>query len=734
MNFAPYQNRESLNAPASQVSNVRYTNAGEQALARADGLMGATIAEGFTKLKDTVEQGKALEASNEYNQRMSQGTAELMQLKEQEALDITDQYDQLRKKTMDDIQKKYGNYLRYGAAAQAFQEYTMRDDATRRANMMKYQHAQTEAYRTTQTNNALAVCAQQAADSGYTDEGIDGAIERANPIIGFQFANYGDEKIKEQQRLAAGKFVGDALRFAINTNDFQRTQDLVKRYGKFMPPEQRSAAMAIANKRQKEAEALSQNQIMLNDLGWNASYDDVAGWVRRNFSPPKSGTPLTKEAFFDAVSGQESGGNYEAENGRTGAFGKYQIMPENWPSWAKEAGLSSDAPMTAENQEKVAKHKLGQYYDELGAEGALVAWYAGYRNGKRWVDGEPDAIGEGGHYSWDAPQGNGDEPSIREYVQQALARVPAGDSAVDALALEEKTAEAWKFYRERQGLRDTESKQRISSGVDRMDIMKNQGITDPAAYDEAMNEYIYFPDGTIDEHAAARLGKFGAELRRAAEKEARAKAEGGGKKNNDPFAALTIERMLEEGRSPEEVLQFINDGDFADAKSLINMVVKDWGKGKGVFAQEWEAIKQSVREELRFMDDSAFELRWAMAKHYAWDRLQDWQTEHKGQEVTLTQRKNWLIEGLTEQEYPVKRATYLSGYDTKEMTPAEMYDRGVTSFGYNDKANSQTVTLTDGGTFNITTEQYQRILNGEPARWVVFNGEQPSRGVYNPDE
>lgn len=107
-------------------------------------------------------------------------------------------------------------------------------------------------------------------------------------------------------------------------------------------------------------------------------------------------------------------------------------MPENWPSWAQEAGLSADAPQTPENQEIVAKYKLGQYYDELGAEGALVAWYAGYQNGVRWRDGAADAIGAGGHYSWDARQGNGDEPSVREYVQQALGRAGGAERTVSA--------------------------------------------------------------------------------------------------------------------------------------------------------------------------------------------------------------------------------------------------------------------------------------------------------------
>lgn len=121
-----------------------------------------------------------------------------------------------------------------------------------------------------------------------------------------------------------------------------------------------------------------------------------------------------KEAFINAIAGQESGGDYNAVNGRTGAAGKYQIMPENWPAWAEEAGIGSDAEMTPENQEIVARFKLGQYYDKYGARDAAIAWYGG-----------EGAI----NYSDEAKnrkQGNGNEPSINEYADSVMARMGAG--------------------------------------------------------------------------------------------------------------------------------------------------------------------------------------------------------------------------------------------------------------------------------------------------------------------
>lgn len=129
------------------------------------------------------------------------------------------------------------------------------------------------------------------------------------------------------------------------------------------------------------------------------------------------------ESLVSAIGGQESegSGGYNAKNGRTGASGKYQIMPDNWPSWAEEAGLSADAPMTPENQEIVARHKLREYYDKYGARGAAIAWYGG----------------EGAlNYSDEAlnrKQGNGNEPSINEYANDVMSRMgKSGNMATTA--------------------------------------------------------------------------------------------------------------------------------------------------------------------------------------------------------------------------------------------------------------------------------------------------------------
>ena len=172
------------------------------------------------------------------------------------------------------------------------------------------------------------------------------------------------------------------------------------------------------------AAALDSRSRTADNFGENAVNDALNAGI--------AGAANEKEAFINAIAGQESGGDYNAVNGRTGAAGKYQIMPENWPAWAEEAGIGSDAEMTPENQEIVARFKLGQYYDKYGARDAAIAWYGG-----------EGAI----NYSDEAKnrkQGNGNEPSINEYADSVMARMGAGVGRIDLRSMyadENDTAE-----------------------------------------------------------------------------------------------------------------------------------------------------------------------------------------------------------------------------------------------------------------------------------------------------
>ena len=86
-------------------------------------------------------------------------------------------------------------------------------------------------------------------------------------------------------------------------------------------------------------------------------------------------SPPGLKAFMYAVGKVESGGRYTARNPRSGAYGKYQIMPSNWPSWADRYLGNSRAKQTAANQEKVAAGKFTSLYKSLGSWKRVAYWW-----------------------------------------------------------------------------------------------------------------------------------------------------------------------------------------------------------------------------------------------------------------------------------------------------------------------------------------------------------------------
>lgn len=288
----------------------------------------------------------------------------------------------------------------------------------------------------------LATNAQQAALTWQVNGAPTMYVKNGDTLLQVRAKQEGwsGAQLTEERRKMVTDVAAAAAGAALENEDYDRADEILNQFRPDMD-QQTYWKLARVGKQKQQAKEM--------DTEADEIFNMPGVWDGKNFNAAKAmeyvnarygkdavksagGAIKDKEGFFAAVAGQESGGNYSAQNGRTGAFGKYQIMPENWPSWAQEAGLSADALQTPENQEIVAKYKLGQYYDELGPEGALVAWYAGYQNGERWRDGAQDAIGAGGHYSWDARQGNGDEPSVREYVQEALGRAGGAERTVSA--------------------------------------------------------------------------------------------------------------------------------------------------------------------------------------------------------------------------------------------------------------------------------------------------------------
>jgi Transglycosylase-like domain len=105
------------------------------------------------------------------------------------------------------------------------------------------------------------------------------------------------------------------------------------------------------------------------------------------FAASSATAPPGINRFLYALGQVESGGDYTARNSKSGAYGKYQIMPANWPGWAKLYVGSSTAPWTPVNQETVARGKVTALWNWLDTWPNVAHWWltgSGDTNRANW--------------------------------------------------------------------------------------------------------------------------------------------------------------------------------------------------------------------------------------------------------------------------------------------------------------------------------------------------------------
>lgn len=176
---------------------------------------------------------------------------------------------------------------------------------------------------------------------------------------------------------------------------------------------EQATAYAIAQRTKREQAKLdAARQAMLNSTARNVdtSVGQGVGPDLSFLGGGKTGNS-SFDQFMNSISQQESGGNYHAVNGDSGALGKYQIMPGNLKSWSKQAlGHSITASQFLNSpalQEQIARYQMQQYYNKWGPRGAAIAWYAG-----------PGAVN-----SRNLNKSQGKYPTISGYVASVLRRL-----------------------------------------------------------------------------------------------------------------------------------------------------------------------------------------------------------------------------------------------------------------------------------------------------------------------
>jgi hypothetical protein len=92
-------------------------------------------------------------------------------------------------------------------------------------------------------------------------------------------------------------------------------------------------------------------------------------------APALAADPPQLSRFMQAVAQVESHGNHTAVNKTSGAYGRYQIMPDNWRAWARRYLGDANAKPTPANQERVARAKMSELYRWLGSWERVSYWW-----------------------------------------------------------------------------------------------------------------------------------------------------------------------------------------------------------------------------------------------------------------------------------------------------------------------------------------------------------------------
>lgn len=573
------------------------------------------------------------------------------------------------------------DHLMYQSAQQGFQ------------TVDQYEQKQKEAVTDLRYDNNIQNSCEFVQKNWNNPQALQDEIIRTQLLTSAIYGKRGAEFIESKSRANIGQVVASAVGASITNEDYSTMRNIMDKYGSYLTANQRAAFEKVAY--DKESSAFERNTA--KDL--YAKYGDNEEAVRKALEGMKGFSEGGNE--FDnlvaAIGGQESGGNYNAKNGRTGASGKYQIMPDNWPSWSQEAGLPAGAEMTPENQEIVARFKLKQYYDKYGARGAAIAWYGG----------------EGAlNYSADAmnrKQGNGDEPSINEYADSVLARMGTGHSTHNMS--QDEQDRIMKQYRTIKADHDrieTYKKNKLFEGIkseifsmfnngtsysDAMAWATNQAGSDPDKYVTYRNAVtaIYGPQG--------RSGSSGSGGR-----------EGIAKLGSDGKEAVIS--MLEAGRfkSKAEFLAFARShGATNSDMNSLDKSYDNWLSGAGEYAYDWDGLCKYA------MGSSSNDKVKQGLKIYGKQWVRMYRAEHNG----MNPDESVLVDAM-------KQAITTRTFGTYVTKPGFLWDSTKT-FSGNDALLAKAgiarvekiaddwyhVTYFDGSDGNVNGGYLDEVMNGD---------------------
>lgn len=345
-----------LGAPASKVSNVRYDNSGQQAVARESTQTGRIIQAGVEQVREQIIRTDVLQTNNEYVKRTNELRMQLMQKKEKGALDIVSEYEAGERKIRSELMAQSPQSIRYGKGAMLFDYSAQQTDNANRRVLGQYRAQQFEAWQNTTFANSINSSVQKAVLSPNDPAVIADVQKEIDYAINSRYGTYGRERLDLEYRKWTG-VLGQALIDRSYANgDINTAEAYVEKYGPYMDPGVTSAYAKNVYARKQEERQFKMGQSLYATFGEDegAARDYIFG---DNFKTEVDGKAIVKAANADI-------GNNYGENTCTISINR----------WLRSAGAKEGNTWAPTNMADAKKN--GAFFTQRNQlrDGDIVYW------------------------------------------------------------------------------------------------------------------------------------------------------------------------------------------------------------------------------------------------------------------------------------------------------------------------------------------------------------------------
>lgn len=414
-----------LGAPASKVSNVRYDNSGQQAVARESSQTGRIIQAGVEQVREQIIRTDVLQANNEYVKRTNDLRMQLMQKKEKGALDIVGEYEAGERKIRSELMAQSPQSVKYGKGAMLFDYSTQQTDNANRRVLGQYRAQQFEAWQNTTYENNQNQITTTLMQNPNDPQALKDAVNKTIFSVEDIFGTYGEERVELETNKALGRLGTAVIEQAIVNQDYTESKRLVRYFNDVLTPDQRNSFNDTINQKEK----LEDNYIMAKQL-------------LEQFGSDEEGA----RAFIDNMGKSSADGMWSTEGS----------------TWIKKNGVSLEGTQYV-TRNGIAD--LGEYYKKITGEPLLIT--SGTDSGNLHVQGERS---HGGGWKVDVASDWLENPENRaKFIQYAESK---GIHVIDEYSNPSAKSTAGHLDLDFTDYKDGDASRRIISFKDRESIFK----------------------------------------------------------------------------------------------------------------------------------------------------------------------------------------------------------------------------------------------------------------------